>query len=338
MNNAYERMVIMAMIRYLQAVSAAMREEMERDQNVFVIGLDVRASLSGATAGFVKEFGEKRVVNTPLSELGFTGLGIGAAMAGLRPIVEYDINTLQYVAMEQLVNQAGKIRYMSGGQVNIPLTIRIVGSGGGSGMAAQHSDSTYAQLLHMGLKVVVPSTPYDAKGLIKQAIRENDPVVIYEPGLCYEVEGEVPDEDYTIPLGVADIKHEGTDVTVVAVGHLVNEAVEVARQLKEEGLSVEVLDPRTLYPLDKQAILKSVKKTGHLLIVDDGYRFCSFASEVAAVVAEEGFDFLKGPIKRITRPQIPVPYSKVLEKEVLPGKEEIMEALRYIKGMPELVK
>ena len=194
---------------------------MQRDPNVFVIGLDVESGMSGTTVGLVKEFGAKRVVDTPLSELGFTGLGIGAAMAGLRPIVEYDINTLQYVAMEQLVNQAAKLRYMTGGQVNIPMTVRIVGSGGGGGMAAQHSDSTYAQLLHMGMKVVVPSTPYDAKGLIKQAVREDDPVVIYEPSFCYGLRGEVPDEDYTIPLGVADIKHAGTDVTVVAVGHLV---------------------------------------------------------------------------------------------------------------------
>ncbi|MFD1039377.1 alpha-ketoacid dehydrogenase subunit beta [Virgibacillus byunsanensis] len=317
----------MTKIRYIQAVHAAMREELQHDPDVFVIGLDVEASLMGTTSGLVKEFGKKRVRDTPLSELGFTGLGVGAAMAGLRPIVEYQINTLHYLGMEQLVNQAGKLRYMTGGQVEMPLTVRVVGSGGGGGMAAQHSDNTYAQLIHMGMKVVVPSTPYDAKGLIKQAIRENDPVVIFEPASLYGVRGEVPDEEYTIPLGEADVKKEGTDVTVVAVGHLVRDAIKVAEDLEKDGISVEVVDPRTLFPLDKDAILNSVQKTGHLVIVDDGYRFCSFASEISAIVSEEAFDALKAPIKRVTRPQIPVPFSKVIEKEVLPGKEQILDAV-----------
>lgn len=317
----------MSKIRYIQAVEAAMRQELERDEKVFVCGLDVETGISGSTINFVKDYGNKRVFDTPLSELSFTGLGVGAAMAGLRPIIEYDINTLQYLAMEQIVNQAGKLRYMTGGQVDIPITFRVVGSGGATGMAAQHSDSTYAQLLHMGVKVVVPATPYDAKGLIAQAIRENDPVVVYEPGQCYGLRGEVPDEEYTIPLGVGDIKHEGTDVTIVAVGHLVNEAVTVAEKLASEDISVEVIDPRTLFPLDKNMILDSVKKTGHLIVVDDGYRFCSFASEVAAIVAQEGFEFLKAPIIRITRPQVPVPFSKPMEQEVLPTQKEIENAI-----------
>lgn len=327
----------MAKIRYIQAVAAAMREEMERDENVFVIGLDVECGVSGTTVGLKKQFGEKRVVDTPLSELGFTGLGIGAAMAGLRPIVEYDINTLQYVAMEQLVNQAAKLRYMTGGQVDIPLTIRIVGSGGGGGMAAQHSDSTWAQLIHMGMKVVVPSTAYDAKGLIKQAIRDDDPVVIYEPGFCYGLRDEVPDANYTIPLGVADIKKEGTDVTIVAVGHLVHQALEAAKELEKDGISAEVVDPRTLFPLDTRMILESVEKTGRLIVADDGYRFCSFASEVAAIVAEEGFGLLKAPIMRVTRPQVPVPYSKPMEMEVLPGKAEILNTVKKLVGKRQLV-
>lgn len=322
--------LIMSKIRYVQAIEAAMRQELERDETVFVYGLDVEAGFSGTTINFIDDYGKKRVFNTPLSELAFTGLGVGAAMAGLRPIIEYDINTLQYLAMEQIVNQAGKLRYMTGGQVDIPITYRVVGSGGGTGMAAQHSDSTYAQFLHMGIKVVVPATPYDAKGLVAQAIRENDPVVIYEPGACYGLRGEVPDEEYTIPLGVGDIKHEGTDITVVAVGHLVNEAVKVAEKLALEDISVEVIDPRTLFPLDKNLILKSVEKTGHLIVVDDGYRFCSFASEVAAIVSQEGFEFLKAPIIRVTRPQIPVPYSKPLEAEVLPGQGEIERAILSI--------
>jgi pyruvate dehydrogenase E1 component beta subunit len=313
--------------RYIQAISEAMRQELERDPNTFVIGLDVQESFSGTTANFVRDFGPERCVDTPLEELSFTGLGVGAAMAGLRPIVEYDINSLQYLAMEQIVNQAGKLRYMTGGQVDIPLTIRIVGSGGRNGMAAQHSDSTYAQLLHMGIKVVVPSNAYDAKGLLTEAIRENDPVVVYEPGACYGMRGEVPKEAYTIPIGKGDIKKEGSDVTVVAVGHLVNEALEVANELETAGLSVEVIDPRTLFPLDKNLILESVKKTGRFVVVDDGYRFCSFASEVSAIVAEEAFHDLKEPVRRITRPQIPIPYSKGLEDELLPSKDEIKNAI-----------
>jgi pyruvate/2-oxoglutarate/acetoin dehydrogenase E1 component len=319
-------------IRYVQAINEALFEEMQRDPKVFVLGEDVRHALMGTTTGLVEEFGEKRVIDTPISEAGFTGMAIGAAMSGLRPVVEYEINTLQFVAMDQLVNQMGRLRYMVGGQVNLPITVRVVGSGS-SGFAAQHSESGWAQLVHVGLKVVVPSTPYDAKGLLKSAIREDDPVIVYEPVQLYGVRGEVPEEDYTIPLGVADVKKEGNDVTIVAVGHLVAQALDAASQLEKMGISIEVVDPRTLYPLDKQTILQSVAKTGRLVVADDGYRFCSMASEIAATVAEEGFSFLKAPIRRITRPMVPVPHSIPLLQEVSPSATHITQTVGSLLGV-----
>ena len=318
---------------YIQAIQEALREEMRRDDTVFVIGEDVRASLMGTTGGLVDDFGLKRVVNTPISEAGFTGLATGAAMAGLRPVVEYEINTLQYVAMDQLANQMARLRYMMGGQLNIPVTVRVAGAGGAPGMAAQHSDSTWAQLIHVGLKVVVPSTPYDVKGLLKTAIRADDPVVIYEPVALYAMRGEVPEDEYLVPLGVADVKRPGTDVTVVATGHLVAEALKAADELAaSQHLSVEVVDPRTLYPLDVETILASVRKTGRLVVADDGYRFCSFASEVAAIASEQAFDALKAPIRRVTRPMVPVPNSLPLFQEVTPTGARIAAAISAVAG------
>ncbi len=323
----------MRTVMYIQAIQEALREEMRRDESVFVIGEDVRAALMGTTAGLLDEFGQKRVVDTPISEAGFTGLGIGAAMAGLRPVVEYEINTLQYVAMDQLTNQMARLRYMMGGQRNIPVTVRVVGAGS-SGAAAQHSDSTWAQLIHIGLKVVVPSTPYDVKGLLKTAIRADDPVVIYEPVHLYGTKGEIPEDEFLVPLGVADVKRVGSDVTVVATGHFVREALKAAEEMAQtHGLSVEVVDPRTLYPLDIETIVKSVRKTGHLVVVDDGYRFCSFASEVAAIVSEEAFDALKAPIRRVTRPMVPVPFSPPLLQAVTPTGTHIAGAIAMVVGL-----
>ncbi|MGG0719912.1 transketolase C-terminal domain-containing protein [Robertmurraya massiliosenegalensis] len=315
----------MSRISYKDAVMVAIREEMERDSTICLIGIDAPSSLAGLDEGFKKEVGKDRIIHTPLSEQGFTGMAIGAAMAGLRPIVEYNGNTLQYAAMEQLVSQAGKGRYRSGGQINIPLVVRVVRTK--DSMGVHENDNAYANLLQMGLKVIVPATPADAKGLVKQAIRDQDPVIIYEPALCYDMIDNVPDEEYTIPLGLAEIKHEGSDLTVVAVGHLVNTVFEIAKDLESKEISIEVIDPRTLFPLDVKAILQSVQKTGKLVIVDDGSRFCGFASEVAAIISETGFSYLKAPIKRITRAQIPVPYSRQLVKEVIPQREEIIKAI-----------
>lgn len=322
----------MRTVMYIQAIQEALREEMQRDPTVFVLGEDVRASLMGTTAGLLDEFGIKRVIDTPISEAGFTGLAIGAAMAGLRPVVEYEINTLQYVAMDQLTNQMARLRYMMGGQRNIPVTVRVVGAGS-SGSAAQHSDSTWAQLIHIGLKVVVPSTPFDVKGLLKTAIRANDPVVIYEPVSLYASKGEIPEDEFLVPLGVADVKRLGTDVTVVATGHFVREALKVANDLAaSQGLSIEVVDPRTLYPLDTETILRSIRKTGRLVVVDDGYRFCSFASEVAALASEQAFDALKAPIRRVTRPMVPIPFSPPLLQAVTPTGVQIAAAVTAVIG------
>lgn len=324
----------MTTMRYLQAVRAALHEEMARDERVFVIGEDVRVGINGATTGLVEAFGEGRVYDTPISEAGFTGLAAGAAMAGLRPVVEYEINPLQYVAMDQLVNQLARLRYMTGGQLSMPVTIRVAGSGmgaiGNGGLAGQHSESTWAMLMHIGMKVVVPTTPADAKGLLKAAIRSDDPVMIYEPTVLYASRGEVPDGDELVPLGVASCRRDGSDVTVVATGHLVAEALTAAEELAGEGIELEVIDPRTLYPLDAGAILGSVARTHRLVVADDGYRFFSFASEVAAIVADRGFGDLRAPIKRVTRPMVPVPYSPSLLAEIAPTAATITDAVRSV--------
>lgn len=322
----------MAKINYMKAISEAIGEEMERDPNVVLFGEDVFSGVQGTTAGLGERFGKNRILDMPISEAGFTGMGIGAAMKGLRPIVEYMINTLQYVSMEMLVNQAAKLRYMTGGQLNIPLTVLVDNVGGGTGGAAQHSDSTWAQLIHMGLKVVVPSCATDMKGLLKAAIREDDPVVVYTPGRLLGRREDVPEGEYLIPLGKGALKREGQDLTIVAVGHLVPLAMDIAEDYATNGVSIEVIDPRTLYPLDKALILDSVKKTGRLLICDDGYRFCSFSSEVAAIAADECFAYLKAPVKRVTRPMTYVPYSKIIEQEALPNKPQIA------KGVTDLLR
>lgn len=320
-------------MRYLQAVRSALHEEMVRDPDVFVMGEDVRVAINGATTGFVEEFGERRVVDTPISEAGFTGLAAGAAMAGLRPVLEYEINPLQYVAMDQLVNQLVRLRYMTGGQLRMPVTIRVAGAGMGAvagvgGLAGQHSDSTWAMLMHVGMKVVVPTNPRDAKGLLKSAIRCDDPVIVYEPTVLYNNRGEVPDDEELIDLGVASVPREGGDVTVVATGHLVPEALRAAGELATEGIELEVIDPRTLYPLDVETILASVRKTHRLVVADDGYRFCGFASEVAAIVADRAFDDLRAPVKRVTRPMVPAPYAGVLLREVAVTGAQIVDAAR----------
>jgi pyruvate/2-oxoglutarate/acetoin dehydrogenase E1 component len=248
-------------------------------------------------------------------------------------VVEYVINTLQYVSMEMLVNEAAKLRYMTGGQVNIPMTVLIDASGAGQSSAAQHSDSTWAQLIHMGVKVAVPSCAYDMKGLLKAAIREDDPVVIYLPALVLANKDEIPDGDYTVPIGKGKVCREGTDLTLVAVGHLVPCALEAAEKFAQRGISVEVIDPRTLYPLDKDLILSSVRKTGRLLVADDGYRFCSFSSEVAAIAADEAFTALKAPVKRVTRPMVYVPYSKKLEWETFPFTPQLEKGIADVMGV-----
>ena len=318
----------MARIRFSQALHDAIAEEMRRDPAVIVLGEDVRCGLMGVTGGLLEEFGAQRVFDTPLSEAGFTGLAIGAAIQGLRPVVEYQISSLPYVAMDQLVDQAAKLRYMTGGQIRIPMVVRVTMSGAAGSLGAQHSDHNYPMLALMGLKVVMPATPADAKGLLKTAIRDDDPVIVYEDAKCLSARGEVPDAEHVVPLGAAAVAREGTDVTVVAVGHLVAESLKAAPRLASEGISVEVVDPRTILPLDTATILRSVAKTGRLVVADDSNSFCGFAAEVAAQVAHLGFADLKAPIVRCVRPTIPVPFSPPLERRVLPAEGDIADAVR----------
>jgi acetoin:2,6-dichlorophenolindophenol oxidoreductase subunit beta len=318
----------MPSIRFAQALHDAIVEEMRRDPTVIVLGEDVRCGLMGVTGGLLEEFGPQRVFDTPLSEAGFTGLAIGAAIRGLRPIVEYQISSLPYVAMDQLVDQAAKLRYMTGGQIRIPMVVRVAMSGAAGSLAAQHSDHNYPMLAHMGLKVAMPANPADAKGLLKAAIRDDDPVIVYEDAKCLSMRGEVPDGEHAVPLGAAAVGREGTDVTVVAVGHLVEESLKAAARLDKEGISIEVVDPRTILPLDIGTILRSVAKTSRLVIADDSNSFCGFAAEVAAQIAHLGFDHLKTPIIRCVRPTLPVPFSPRLEQRVLPAEGQIVQAVR----------
>ncbi len=318
----------MRSVRYLQAINEGLRQVMAEDSTVFVIGQDVRHSLRGVTKGLVETFGSDRVVDMPISEAAFTGLATGAAMTGLRPVVEYQINALIFVAFDQLVDQALKLRYMMGGQGKIPVTYIVPASGARTGLAGQHSDHPYPYLLHAGMKTVIPSTPHDAKGLLVSAIRCDDPVAFFAPAALLPIRGEVPEELFEIPLGVGEVKREGKDVTVVAVGHLVQEALKAAETLATEGISVQVFDPRTLLPLDVEALGASVCKTGRVVVFDDSNRVCGFGAELAALIAEKWFHALKAPIRRIGRATVPVPFSPALDPEVLPTRSVLETAVR----------
>jgi pyruvate dehydrogenase E1 component beta subunit len=315
-------------ITYLQAIYEAQYEEMKRDSRVYIMGEDIRSSVFGTTKGMVEEFGEERVRNTPLSEAGFAGVGIGSAMVGMRPIVDFSACSFMYVAMDQLVSMAAKCTYMYGGQAKVPILFRA-GVMYNISNAAQHSDRSYPMFMNVpGLKIITPSTPYDVKGMIKTAVRDDDPVICFEDGTLWSAKGPVPEEEYTIPLGKADVKREGSNVTVVAIAGGVPLALGAADELAKEGISVEVVDPRTLVPLDKATILESVKKTGHLVIVDRAHKNCSAASEISAIVAEEGFWSLQAPIQRVTTDDIQVPFSPALEPQIFPSKEKIIAAVR----------
>jgi len=320
----------MKTITYVQAINEALREEMRRDSKVFLIGEDVSIGAFGQTAGLVQEFGPERVRNTPISEPGFTGAGVGAAASGLRPVVDIMMGNFMYVAMDQFLNQMAKLRFMSGGQVNFPVTVHApIGAGGGA--AAQHSDHPVVPFVHNPiLKVVLPSTPYDAKGLLKSAIRDDNPVIFFEETTLGPMKQEIPEEEYLVPIGKGDIKRGGNDVTIVAVGCMVPQALSAAEKLQAEGISVEVVDPRTLVPLDKEIILNSIKKTGRLVVTEDDTPMCSFASEVMAIAAEEGFSYLKAPVRRVTRVNVPIPFSPPMEKFVLPNEEKIIKAVKEV--------
>ena len=315
-------------VTYLEAVNEALREEMERDPAVFLMGEDVSWNLMGATGGLREQFGPERVRDTPISEAGFVGAGAGAAMVGMRPVVHMLIAPFLYVAFDQIVSIVAKSTYLYGGQSKMPITL-MAPMVYNAGNAAQHSDRPYSTLMTIpGLKLVAPATAADAKGLLKAAIRDDDPVICFEDAALWGNKGEVPDGDHVIALGVADVKREGSDVTVVAVSGAVLHALSAAEQLEAEGISVEVVDLRSIVPLDRDAVLTSVAKTGRLVIADPAHEMGSVASEVSAIVAEKGFWSLQAPIVRVTTPHTHIPYSAELERPLYPNPERIMAAVR----------
>jgi pyruvate dehydrogenase E1 component beta subunit len=317
-----------ARLRYLQALNQGLHRAMEQDEDVFMVGEDIRGNLRGETANLYAAFGPERVLDAPISEAAFTGFATGAAMTGMRPVVEYQIPSLVYVAFDQLVNQAAKMRLMLGGQASVPVTYLVMAAGTRPGLAGQHSDNPYAFLVHGGIKVVCPGTPYDVKGLIRAAIAEDDPVALFAPYGALGTRGEVPEDDYVIPIGVGEVKRAGADVTVVAIGHLVHAALAVGEQLEAEGISVEVWDPRTLLPLDREGLFESVRRTGRLVVFDDSNRSCGYAAEVCSSVAEHCFDDLRGRPRRVTRSDVAIPFSGSLENEPLPTGERLAAVVR----------
>ena len=323
------------LIPYREALNQAMREEMRRDDRIFLIGEEV-GHYQGAfkvSKGFVEEFGSQRVLDTPITEAGFTGLAIGAAIAGLHPIVELMTFNFGILALDQIVNNAAKIRYMSGGQLSVPIVIRGPGSAAHQ-LGAQHSQSLEAWFCHVpGLKVIAPATPHDAKGLLKSAVRDQNPVIFIEAQLLYGTKGEVQEGEYTIPIGQAEVKRQGKDVTIVAYSKMLLLALEVAELLAREGIEAEVVDPRTLKPLDLATITGSVKKTGRLVIVEEGWRFAGLGAQIAESVYAETFDYLDAPIVRVTGADVPMPYARPLEDAAIPNREGVLAAIRQlIKG------
>lgn len=323
-------------ITYTEAVREAMSEAMRENPDVFLMGEDIGiyGGAFGVSRGMVEEFGEERVRSTPISESAIAGASVGAAMTGMRPIFEIQFSDFVTIALDQIVNQAAKIHYMYGGKAKIPLVMRTPG-GSGTGAAAQHSQSLENWTAHIpGLKVVQPATAYDAKGLLHAAIEDNNPVMFYEHKLCYRTSSDVPEGKYVIPLGVADIKHAGDDITIVATGIMVHKALEAAKQLAELNISVEVVDPRTLVPLDKQTIIDSVIKTGKAVVVTESVKRSGFSAELASVIVEnESFDFLDAPVIRLAGKEVPIPYQPELEKLAVPQVEDIVEAcVELMKG------
>ena len=322
----------MRTLTYAEALAEAMAEEMRRDSTVMLLGIDIGpyGGAFAATRGLYEEFGPERIFDMPVSEAGYTGVGVGAAVTGLRPVVELQFSDWITLASDMLINQAANMRYMFGGEISVPLVLRAP-VGGYLSAAAQHShmfESMFAFIA--GLKVVLPSTPYDAKGLLKSAIRDNNPVIFFEHKQLYEVEGNVPEEEYTIPLGQADVKREGSDVTLVTYSYMVSKSLAAAEELAKDGISVEVVDLRTVDPIDEESILASIRKTHRLVVVQETWPKCSVSSEVAAIAAEKALDYLDEPVIRVTAHEVPTPFSPVLEEYVLPSEEKIIAAVRQV--------
>jgi pyruvate dehydrogenase E1 component beta subunit len=322
----------MALITYRDALNQALREELRRDPNVFLMGEEVGV-YQGAykvSKGLLQEFGPRRIIDTPITEEGFAGVGVGAAMAGLRPIIEMMTWNFSLVAIDQIVNGAAKMLYMSGGQFKIPMVFRGPG-GAAHQLAAQHSQSLEAWYASVpGLKVVAPSTPYDAKGLLKSAIRDDDPVIFMEGETLYGAKGEVPDEEYVIPIGVADIKREGTDVTIIAWSKMVTVALKAAEQLAAEGISCEIVDPRTLRPFDDAPMLASVRKTNRCVILEEGWPVAGLGAQLAFQIQRDAFGELDAPVTRVTGADVPMPYAKNLEHMAMPSPSRVVAAVREV--------
>ncbi len=321
-------------ITYAEAVREAMSEEMRSDASVFVMGEDigVYGGAFGVSLGMIDEFGAERVRDTPISEAALIGIGTGSAVTGMRPIVEIQFSDFLAIGMDQLANQAAKIRYMFGGRASVPMVVRTP-SGSGTGAAAQHSQSMEAWYAHVpGLKVVVPGTPYDAKGLLKSAIRDNNPVVFFEQKLLYRRKGPVPEEEYTLPIGKSDVKREGRDLSIITYGRLLPTCLEIAETFSaERGIEIEAVDPMTLRPLDAAPIIESVKKTGHVLIVHEAVKHGGFGGEIAATIADsEAFFYLDAPIKRLGGMDVPIPYNPELERNAVPNPERIRAAIQEV--------
>ena len=314
------------------AVREAISEEMRRDSSVFVMGEDVAEAGTPfkVLSGMVEEFGKSRVIDTPISEPGFTGVGVGAAMTGLRPVVDIMFGDFLTLIMDQLVNQAAKVHYMSGGAWKVPMVLRTT-LGASRRSAAQHSQSLQAWLSHVpGLKVVLPSTPYDAKGLMKTAIRDDNPVIFFEDKMMFRLKGPVPTEDYAIPLGVADVKREGEDITLVATSSMVQVALGAAKLLDDIGVSAEVVDPRTTWPLDEKTLVESAKKTSRAIVIDEGYEQYGVTAEIASVIADGAFYYLDAPVKRMGAMNVPVPFSPVLEDLTVPTAQSVAELAKTL--------
>lgn len=340
-------------LTFMEAIREAMVLCMEKDENVILLGEDIAGGtgvkhleekgeeswggVMGVSKGMLKQFGKERIIDTPISEAGYIGAAVSAAATGMRPIAELMFNDFIGSCLDQILNQGAKLRYMFGGKAKVPLTVRTM-HGAGARAAAQHSQSLYALFTSIpGLKVVVPSTPEDAKGLLISAIQDDDPVIFFEDKILYAMKGEVPEGFYTIPLGKADIKREGSDVTIVAIGKQVHTALEAAEKLSSKGIEAEVIDPRSLSPLDEDTILSSVEKTNRMLIVDEANPRCSAATDISALVADKGFDFLDAPIKMVTAPHTPVPFSPVLEDAYLPSADKIVKTIAEMVGDEALV-
>jgi len=323
----------MAVITYREALNQALAEEMERDPDVFIMGEEVGV-YNGAykvSKGLLERFGEERVVDTPITELGFAGLGVGAAMTGIRPVIEFMTWNFAILAFDQIFNSAAKMRSMSGGQFKMPITFRGP-TGAALQLAAQHSQALESQVAHYpGVKVVVPGTPADAKGLLKAAIRDDDPVCVFEGEMLYNMKGEVPeDDDYVIPLGVADLKREGGDVSIITHGKMIHVALQAAAQLEKDGVQADVLDLRSLRPLDTDAILRTVAKTNRVVLLEEGWPYGGITATIAAMIQEEAFDHLDAPVLRVTQADVPMPYAKAMEKAAKPSAEQVVEKVNRV--------